>query len=104
MSSRLSIHGSAVLGRCRHCVRGAWDLAFTGGLVVEFDEELHFNRYRAQTLLAFRASALPWQADYLDYCTRFEQQCLIAGRWGRRWTTRPCEAIFGPPVPGREPR
>ncbi|MGS2811526.1 DUF7255 family protein [Nocardia sp. MW-W600-9] len=78
---------------------GAWDLAFTGGLVVELDEELHFNRYRAETLLAFRASALPWHADYLDYCTRFEPRCLVAGRWGRRWTTRPCEAMFGPPGP-----
>lgn len=76
---------------------GAWDLAFTDGLVVEPDEELHFNRYRAQTLQAFDAAVLPWHADYLDYCTRHEPRCLVAGRWGRRWTTRPCEAMFGPP-------
>ncbi len=24
---------------------GAWDLALAGGVVVELDEELHFNRY-----------------------------------------------------------
>ena len=29
---------------------GSWDLAFADGLVVELDEELHFNRYRAHTL------------------------------------------------------
>ena len=29
---------------------GAWDLSFEDGLVVELDEELHFNRYRGQTL------------------------------------------------------
>ncbi len=29
---------------------GAWDLALAGGDVVELDEELHFNQYRAQTL------------------------------------------------------
>ena len=33
---------------------GAWDLAFDDGLVVELDEELHFNRYRARTL------QMPW--------------------------------------------
>ncbi|MFC9964579.1 hypothetical protein ACFVH4_10095 [Nocardia ignorata] len=78
---------------------GAWDLAFTSGLVVELDEELHFNRYRAQTLMAFQTSVLPWHADYLDFCTNHEHQCLAAGRWGSRWTTRPCEAMFGLPGP-----
>jgi hypothetical protein len=29
---------------------GGWDLVFGGSLVVELDEELHFNRYRALTL------------------------------------------------------
>ncbi|WP_394253537.1 DUF7255 family protein [Arthrobacter pityocampae] len=29
---------------------GAWDLATVDGLYLEFDEELHFNRYRERTL------------------------------------------------------
>jgi hypothetical protein len=38
---------------------GAWDLVFADGLVVELDEELHFNRYRAQSLQNEWATDLP---------------------------------------------
>lgn len=31
---------------------GLWDLVFAGPFLVELDEELHFNRYRAATLAA----------------------------------------------------
>ena len=76
---------------------GAWDLAFEGGLVVELDEELHFNRYRATTLEAFWSENLPWHDEYLDFCSRHESECLDAGKWGKRWTTPSCESMFGPP-------
>jgi hypothetical protein len=76
---------------------GAWDLAFIGGLVVELDEELHFNRYRLRTLQAPWNARLPWHDAYLDLCDRHEQACLGAGRWGKRWTSRSCESMFGPP-------
>lgn len=70
---------------------GAWDLAFNDGLVVELDEELHFNRYRGQTL----GAPLPWRDDYAKFCSRHEPECLAAGKWGSRWSTPSCEALFG---------
>ncbi len=65
---------------------GAWDLVVAGGLVVELDEELHFNRYRAETLATPWSQHLPWHQVYDDMCERFEGQCLRAGSWGKRWT------------------
>lgn len=76
---------------------GAWDLAFTGGLMVELDEELHFNRYRLRTRQAPWSARLPWHDAYLDLCDRHEQACLGAGKWGKRWTSPSCESMFGPP-------
>lgn len=74
---------------------GAWDLAFQGGLVIELDEELHFNRYRRLTLEAEWTARLPWRRDYLVYTVQHEAECLAAARWGRRWTNPSCEAMFG---------
>lgn len=76
---------------------GAWDLAFEGGLVVELDEELHFNRYRSTTLETPWSADLPWYEDYRAFCSRHEAECLDAGKWGKRWTTPSCESMFGPP-------
>jgi hypothetical protein len=75
---------------------GTWDLAFHGDLVVELDEELHFNRYRAQTLCSSLAQNLPWRADYLRYCRDEEPACISAGSWGKRWTNDSCVRMFGP--------
>ena len=75
---------------------GAWDLAFEGGLVVELDEELHFNRYRSRTLETPWAANLPWCDDYRQFCRLYETKCLDAGKWGKRWTTPACESMFGP--------
>lgn len=76
---------------------GSWDLTFAGTLVVELDEELHFNRYRALTLGEPWAASLPWCADYARLCRSHEPYCLNAGKWGKRWTNLSCEAMFGPP-------
>ncbi|WP_319431852.1 hypothetical protein [Mycobacterium sp. RTGN5] len=76
---------------------GAWDLSFGDGLVVELDEELHFNRYRFSTLHPVESANLPWRDDYLDFCRLYEGHCLQAGKWGKRWTSSSCEAMFGPP-------
>lgn len=78
---------------------GAWDLALTSGAVVELDEELHFNRYRALTLERPWSTSLPWRKDYLAMCRGHEQECVRAGSWGKRWTNPSCEAMFGPPGP-----
>lgn len=75
---------------------GGWDLAFEDGVVVELDEELHFNRYRRLSLEADWCSGLPWRDEYVKLCHDREPACLAAGRWGRRWTNPSCEAMFGP--------
>ena len=74
---------------------GPWDLAFDGGLVVELDEELHFNRYRRSTFEQAWTSRMPWRDDYLKFTLEFEPACLAAGRWGKRWTNTSCELLFG---------
>jgi len=74
---------------------GAWDLAVGDSLVLELDEELHFNRYRKATLEPDWARLLPWAGDYVSLCIRMESECLSAGQWGKRWTNPSCEAMFG---------
>ncbi|HDH24818.1 MAG TPA: hypothetical protein ENH00_01315 [Actinobacteria bacterium] len=75
---------------------GTWDLVFGGGLVIELDEELHFNRYRGLSLSVDWTKGLPWATDYLNYCAEYEDTCLADGRWGKRWTNPSCEKLFGP--------
>jgi hypothetical protein len=78
---------------------GGWDLPFAGGLVVELDEELHFNRYRVATLSASWELGLPWATDYLRHCVEQEGECLKAGCWGKRWTNPSTARMFsGGPV------
>jgi hypothetical protein len=74
---------------------GGWDLELATGVVVELDEELHFNRYRRATLDAEWAAKLAWRDAYLDQCERHERDCVSAGSWGKRWTNPSCEAMFG---------
>jgi hypothetical protein len=78
---------------------GAWDLTLAGGVVIELDEELHFNRYRARTLAEPWARNLPWRETYLVMCDQHEDDCLRAGSWGKRWTNESCERMFGPAAP-----
>jgi hypothetical protein len=65
--------------------------------VLELDEELHFNRYRARTLEWSWSRRLPWRDAYLEMCRAHEPECVSAGSWGKRWTNPSCEAMFGPP-------
>lgn len=81
---------------------GAWDLALTVGVVVELDEELHFNRYRATTLAQPWAKELPWREAYVTMCEERERDCVAAGSWGKRWTTAPTERMFGFAAPAGE--
>ena len=78
---------------------GGWDLAFEDGLLVELDEELHFNRYRLLTLCAPALRPSAWATVYRELCSTHEADCLAAGRWGKRWTTPSAAAMFGPPGP-----
>lgn len=74
---------------------GAWNIA-CGDLVIELDEEWHFNRYRAFTLdsPSYRKMGFPAEL-YQDYCTRFEPLCIQAAGAGGWWTTPSSEFGFG---------
>ena len=79
---------------------GGWDLPFNGPLVVELDEELHFNRYRASTLDSSWEAGLPWTFDYRRHCADHESACLRAGSWGRRWSNDSTSHMFSGGRPG----
>jgi hypothetical protein len=74
----------------------SWDIKWNG-MAIELDECLHFNRYRSLTLKSgsyglLRAFPLP---DYLDFCTKYEDKCLRAGSYGKKWSSPSAEAQFG---------
>jgi len=78
---------------------GGWDLIFEGPLVVELDEQLHFNRYRARTLETTWTVGLPWADAYQTYCAGHEARCLRDGCGQQRWSNPSCVRNFagGPP-------
>ncbi|WP_422758930.1 DUF7255 family protein [Paenarthrobacter sp. C1] len=80
---------------------GKWDFATADGLFIEFDEQLHFNRYRGTTDRLPWAEGIPWAADYLHYSSVHEDQCLIAGGYGGKWTNPSTEKMFGVADPPR---
>lgn len=81
---------------------GGWDSCFDGDLVIEYDESQHFNRYRVTTLESDWATRLPWQCSYLDYSSRFEEDCVKSRGWGGYWSSDSSEKMFGAPGPPRE--
>lgn len=72
----------------------SWD-ACLGGIVVELDEEQHFNRFRGVTLAPAWAAALPWQGAYRTYCDAFEDVCMKAASHHKFWTNPSSEIQFG---------
>lgn len=72
---------------------GSWDVVYTDGLLIELDEDMHFNRYRGSTLDAPWAAKLPWTTAYRGYVVDGERR---AGSGGKRWTNPSAEKMFGP--------
>lgn len=74
-----------------------WDIDFNG-TAVELDEQLRFNRYRAETLTADVYSELPDfpLAAYRSYGFDHEDACQRAGRDGGKWTSTSSERQFEP--------
>jgi hypothetical protein len=66
-------------------------------VVVELDEQRHFNRYRSLTLESSIYSHLPQfpLQLYKDLCVKHEEQCLKAGGFGGNWSNPSCEKDFG---------
>ncbi|MDT0195709.1 hypothetical protein Q9R30_10110 [Arthrobacter sp. AB6] len=78
---------------------GDWDFAFGDGLLIELDEDLHFNRYRALTLDVSWVQRLPWAGDYRRHCLAGEEMCWKAGRLGGKWTSPSTVKMLGPGDP-----
>lgn len=78
---------------------GGWDLG-CDGIAVELDEDLHFNRYREQTLRAPSYATLPCfpTESYVWMCQQYESECLGKGQGQARWTSPSTERQFGPPA------
>lgn len=75
---------------------GTWDIVLNG-VVIELDEERHFNRYRRITLDSsiYDASlGFDW-SGYIRYCELKEGECLKAASHGGYWTNDSCERQFG---------
>ncbi|NYI99953.1 hypothetical protein HNR19_000652 [Nocardioides thalensis] len=101
--SRIRTFYDVLGGNVEHFDRirpGGWDLAFQtpdGLLLVELDEEQHFNRYRAETLTAANDLDLPWATNYLTYCEQHEARLLPGWGTGQRWTNPSAARFFGDP-------
>jgi hypothetical protein len=63
-------------------------------LVVELDEQLHFDRYRAATLNTSWSEDLPWTDACRAYCPEHEARCLRDGCSQQRWTNASCARYF----------
>jgi hypothetical protein len=74
----------------------SWDLE-VNGVAVELDEELHFNRYRAISLQSPLYKLLPHFGlqEYRSYCELYENECLRAGSYGKKWASPSTEVQFG---------
>jgi hypothetical protein len=80
-----------------------WDSEFNG-VAVELDEYLHFNEYRAVTLMSpiyDQLHKFPTQA-YRSYCVDYRQRCLNAGAYGGKWSNKSCDSQFGVAAPPRD--
>lgn len=75
---------------------GVWDIVLADGLIVELDEEQHFNRYRSATLAPAWAEGLPWSADYRRYSAEHEIAALKKASRGGYWASPSTERMFGP--------
>ncbi|WP_286958875.1 DUF7255 family protein [Arsenicicoccus sp. UBA7492] len=74
---------------------GGWDMALDG-VLVELDEEQHFNRYRKRTLDDDWADVLPWARFYSGYCDDYEHACDQASSSLGGRSTQSSRLMFGP--------
>lgn len=74
----------------RALVSGKWDLATEGNLLIELDEQEHFNRHRTLTL---ESTHFPWTARYQRYSAVHEDRCRTDNGF---WATNRSAVMFGP--------
>lgn len=75
---------------------GPWDIVLADGVLVELDEEQHFNRYRRTTLEPDWAETLPWASAFREYCDEREEAALRKAKRGGYWASPSTERMFGP--------
>ncbi|MFC2080865.1 hypothetical protein ACFLR8_01480 [Bacteroidota bacterium] len=75
---------------------GKWDIDCSD-FIIEFDEEQHFNRYRAFTLtsIIYNKHNRTFANEYLNYCIDYEVNCLRKSSFGNYWTNDSTEKQFG---------
>lgn len=71
-----------------------WDMR-ADDVLIEFDEDLHFNRYRSLSLATPWAPDLPWSEAYACYAVEMEDMCLRAGSHGKKWANPQADRMFG---------
>ncbi|WLQ06124.1 DUF7255 family protein [Arthrobacter oryzae] len=71
-----------------------WDMR-ADDLLIEFDEDLHFNRYRSLSLATPWTPDLPWSEAYARYAVEMEDMCLRAGSHGKKWANDSSDKMFG---------
>jgi hypothetical protein len=81
---------------------GVWDIVLADGVIVELDEEQHFNRYRRVTLEPDWTDGLPWASDFRRYCDEHELSSLRKAKRGGYWSSPSTERMFGPAAPPGE--
>lgn len=63
-----------------------------------YDDEVHFNRYRLQTLKSaiYEAFTFDWLESYKRLCRTYEKECLKTGMQARIWAGPPlAQRVFG---------
>jgi len=66
--------------------------------IFEFDEEQHFNRYRAITLKSSIYNKNDSNINnYKDWCNKMEVKCLSKASYGKYWSSISTEKQFGNP-------
>ena len=73
---------------------GGWDMS-VGGVIIELDEEQHFNRYRGLTLTPGWAREMPWFDAYRTLCISEERACLQKAGHKGFWSNKSADAHFG---------
>lgn len=71
-----------------------WDMQ-ADGVLIEFDEALHFNRYRDLTLETPWSHHLPWAEAYGHLAESMEGMCLRDGGYGGKWANKYSDKMFG---------
>ncbi len=68
------------------------------GILIQFDDELHFNRYRKLTLESdFYKEYKGFNTmSYKTYCRNSEKECIKAGLSRDIWENMESKSIFGP--------